>query len=159
MKKYLNTWLFIKCAIKYDHDMLIQNKNSLYIKAFNPTTDPPTSEYWEGEEPNTFQSEPKKNCGHEFKKYFEPDDFISLSFLNFNKLENTKEICHVYIKQLVLFREFLPEPYDNKYFNMEKLISGTTIELPEILFIIPFDELKKQNNFYKIRTYSYQGSK
>ena len=156
-EKYLNTWLFIKCAIKYDHDMLIQNKNSLYIKAFNPTIDPPTSDYWEGEEQNTFQSEPMKKCGHEFKKYFEPDDFISLSFLNFNKLENTKEICHVYIKQLVLFREFLPEPYDNKYFNMEKLISGTTIELPEILFIIPFDELKKQNNFYKIRTYSYQG--
>ena len=89
-EKYLNTWFFIKCAIKYDHDMLIQNQNSLYIKAFNPTTNPPKSDYWEEEETNTFQSEPMKKCGHEFKKYFEPDDFISLSFLNFNKLENTK---------------------------------------------------------------------
>ena len=27
------------------------------------------------------------------------------------------------MKQLVVFREFLPEPYDNKYFNMENLTS------------------------------------
>jgi hypothetical protein len=34
---YLNTWFFIKCAIKYENDTL-QDKNSLYIKAFNPDT-------------------------------------------------------------------------------------------------------------------------
>ena len=150
---YLNTWFFIKCAIKYDHDTF-QDKNSLYIKAFNPGTG---SSFYSEKQDNT-QSAPYQKCNHEFKKYFEPDDFISLNFLNFGGLKKTNEICHVYIKQLVLFREFLPEPYDNKYFNMEKLISGSTIELPEILFIIPFDELKKQNNLYKIRTYSYQGN-
>ena len=155
---FLNTWIYIKCAIKYDHDT-IQGKNSLYIKTFNPNENGigiGGSFIEEGFD--DVVSDAMTNCNHEFKKYFEPDDFISLNFLNFYKLKKTDSVCHVYMKQLVLFREFLPEPYDNKYFNMEKLISGNTIELPEVLFIIPFDELKKQNNMYKVRTYSYQGN-
>ena len=41
---------------------------------------------------------------------------------------------------------------------MEKLVTGNTIELPELLFIIPFDELKRENNLYKIKAYSYPGN-
>ena len=148
----LNSWFFVKCAVSFDKSTLQQN--SLYIKAFNGKTDPQTTVYINKE------NLPRGNnaCSHDLKKYYEPDDYISLSFLKFNKLTHSSYTCNVYMKQLVLFREFLPEPYDNKYFSMEKLISGNTLELPEILFIIPFDELKKGNNLYKIKAYSYQGS-
>ena len=143
---YLNTWIYIKCAISYEKS----KPKYLYIKTYDNN---------EVSLSNTGNPDVHScNSLHEFKKYFEPDDYITLDFLNFAKLKNKERDCHVYMKQLVLFREYLPEEfYDNKYFNMEKLISGNTIELPEILFIIPFDELIKENNFYKVKSYSYQG--
>ena len=140
-----NSWFFVKCAISYDQSY---QKNSLYAKSFSSGTH---HYYHPNINPITIN-----NYGHKFKKYYEPDDFIYLNFLNFNKLKNREYICNVYMKQLVVFREFLPEPYDNKYFNMENLISGNTLELPEILFIIPFDELIIEHNLYKIKSYSYQ---
>ena len=144
----LNTWFFVKCALSYDNTNLGQKK--LYIKTINGVKD--------GVIIDPSYTSDTMNCGHEHKKYFEPDDYITLSFLNFSQLKNEAAVCNIYMKQLVLFREFLPDPYDNKYFNMEKLITGNTNELPEILFIIPFDELMKVNNLYKIKSYSYQGN-
>jgi hypothetical protein len=34
-----------------------------------------------------------------------------------------------------LFREYLLEPYNNKYFSYEKIFTST-FELPEVLFVI-----------------------
>ena len=142
---FRNSWFYVKCAISNE-----KNKpRYLYINKFNVDT---------GKNIYTKQEDTTTNtqCGHEFKKYYEPDDFLTLSFLKFNQVKNTNYDCHIYMKQLVLFREYLPEPYDNKYFYMEKLVSENTINIPEILFIIPFDELKHENNLYKIKTLSYQ---
>jgi hypothetical protein len=61
------------------------------------------------------------------------------------------------MRQFVIFREYLPDPYDNKYFNFEKIFTST-FELPEVLFIIPFDELTRYGNKYKVKCYSYSGS-
>ena len=119
-----NTWFYVKCAISKEKDY----PRYLYTKAFNAINN---NFIYKNE--TYFTS--NNDCGHEYKKYYEPDDYITLDFLNFNQLQNKNFNCHVYMKQLVLFREYLPEPYDNKYFNMEKLVTGNTIELPELLFI------------------------
>ena len=141
----LNTWIYVKCAISLEK----QNSRYLYIKPANANP----SDIFFIRDSSTYDCQ-----DHNFKKYYEPDDYITLEFLNFKKLQNNQKTCHFYMKQLVIFREYLPEPYDNKYFNMEKLTTGNTIELPELLFIIPFDELKKENNLYKIKAYSYPGN-
>ena len=140
----LHSWIFVKCAISFDHD-----KNYyLYTKYFNGNNNVYKDLY------GTDTGDIYNNCQHFFKKYYEPDDYISLHFYNFSQVKNKKYYCNIYMKQLVVFREFLPEPYDNKYFNMEKLLTST-LEIPELLFIIPFDEIIKEGNKYKIKCYSY----
>jgi hypothetical protein len=138
-----NTWFFVKCAISFDHE----DQFFLYIKNLNDGKEYKNSRRGIGE------SEYNK-CKHFLKKYYEPDDFISLHFYNFNKVKNNFFYCNIFMKQFVMLREFLPEPYDNKYYHMEKLLTST-LEMPEILFIIPFDELKREGNKYKIKCYSY----
>ena len=139
-----NSWFFVKCAISFDHD----NQFYLYIKNLQYKTTP-----FNRIKPGINANQNNK-CNHFLKKYYEPDDFISLHFYNFNKVKNKNVICNIFMKQLVFFREFLPEPYDNKYYNMERLLTST-LEMPELLFIIPFDELKREGNIYKIKCYSY----
>ena len=146
----LNTWIYVKCAISLEK----QNYRYLYIKPANANT----TDIYSYSRPTPDLTAYECKNDHHFKKYYEPDDYITLEFLNFNKLQNDERTCHFYMKQLVIFREYLPEPYDNKYFNMEKLTTGNTIELPELLFIIPFDELIRENNLYKIKAYSYPGN-
>ena len=142
-----NSWFFVKCAVSFDHED--DEKDSLFIKYYDGAT-----KYYYKQ--NRAQSTNRTNCGHDFKKYYEPDDYISLHFYKFNQLRHDEYTCNVYMKQLVLFREFLPEPYDNKYFSVEKLLTST-LDLPEVLFVIPFDELKRESNKYKIKCYSYPG--
>ena len=142
----LNSWFYTKCAVSFDNED--DKQNYLYIKYFDKTN------FNYIIKSNNAKSLNRTNCGHDFKKYYEPDDYISLHFYKFNKLNHDEHTCNVYMKQLVIFREFLPEPYDNKYFSVEKLLTST-LELPEVLFIIPFDELKKESNKYKIKCYSY----
>ena len=148
--KGLNTWIFVKCAISFDQED--DKKDYLYFRYYGND-----KIYHTYHKYNDSPSLNRTNCKHDFKKYYEPDDFISLHFYRFSQLKHDKYTCNVYMKELVLFREFLSEPYDNKYFNVEKLLTST-LELPEVLFIIPFDELKKQGNKYKIKCYSYQGN-
>ena len=141
----LNTWYFFKCGYSPDHS----EGRSLFIKYFN------------GLDFDYFYE--KKDSGGESgsnnysRIYKEPEDYITLYFEGFNSLYNTKVPCNIYMKQLVLFREYLPDPYDNKYFNFEKIFTST-FELPEVLFIIPFDELIRSGNKYKVKCYSYAGS-
>jgi hypothetical protein len=80
-----------------------------------------------------------------------------MHFYKFNQLSHPEYTCNVFMKELVLYREFLPEPYDNKYFSIEKLLTST-LELPEVLFVIPFDELIKNGDKYDVKCYSYAGS-
>ena len=142
----LNTWIFTKCAISFDHED--ENKEYLYYKYYTGTAYDYDLKYY------TTKSENRTICGHDFKKYYEPDDYISLHFYKFNQLSHSKYTCNVFMKEFVVFREYLPEPYDNKYFSVEKLLTST-LELPEILFIIPFDELKREGNKYKVKCFSY----
>ena len=141
----LNTWIYIKCTngIDFgDHFFFIKyfqyGKFNYVIKRGNPTGDGSYS-----------------NCFN--KRYLEPTDYITVWIENFNDLYNNKTQCNFYIKQLAYFREYVPDPYDNKYFSLEKIFTST-FELPEVLFIIPFDELIRNDNKYDVKCYSYAGS-
>ena len=141
----LNTWVYIKCTngIDFgDHFFFIKyfqnNKFNYFIRRGDPSGDGSSS-----------------NCFN--KRYLEPTDYITVWIENFNDLYNNKTQCNFYIKQLVYFREYVPDPYDNKYFSFEKLFTST-FELPEVLFIIPFDELIRNDNKYDVKCYSYAGS-
>ena len=141
----LNTWYFVKCTNTDDFGdhffmiKLFQNNQ------FNYTIKRATSV---GDGSGT-------NCSG--KRYLEPTDYITVWIENFNSLYNTKVPCNIYIKQLAYFREYVPDPYDNKYFSFEKIFTSS-FELPEVLFIIPFDELIRNDNRYDIKCYSYAGS-
>ena len=145
-----NTWIFIKCAISFDHED--GNREYLYFKYYDKNSQNYDIESYYDD--SAIKSENRTNCLHDFKKYYEPDDYISMHFYKFNQLSHPEYTCNVFMKELVLYREFLPEPYDNKYFSIEKLLTST-LELPEVLFVIPFDELKKEGNKYKVKCYSY----
>ena len=141
----LNTWIYIKCTNADDfgdHFFFIRyflnDKFNYIILRDNGNGD--------GTSSNCFK-----------KRYLEPTDYITVWIESFNELYNNKDQFNFYIKQLVYFREYVPDPYDNKYFSFEKLFTST-FELPEVLFIIPFDEMYRNDNKYDIKCYSYAGS-
>ena len=141
----LNTWIYIKCGTSPD-----KGERSLLIK------------YYQKDAPNfIYIVRPGESDGSGMncyaRKYNEPEDYITLWFEGFNSLYNNKIPCNFYIKQFVIFREYVPDPYDNKYFSMEKLFVST-YELPEVMFIIPFDELIRNDNKFDVKCYTYSGS-
>ena len=141
----LNNWYYVKCANAGE-----LGKNTLLIKYFQEGN---FKYIFKGAESGGDGS--SSNCYG--KQYFEPDDYITLWFEGFNSLYNNEVPFNFYMKQLVLFREYVQDPYDNKYFSFEKIFT-TTFELPEVMFIIPFDELIRNDNKYNIKCYSYSGS-
>ena len=142
----LNTWYFVKCANSGDH-----NRHTFFIKYF-------TIGGFEYQYFNKIERESSGGGSHkEGRVYFEPEDYITFYFQGFNELYNNDIPFHFYMKQFVIFREYVQEPYDNKYFNFEKIFTST-FELPEVMFIIPFDELIRNDNKYDVKCYSYSGS-
>ena len=139
----LNTWYFTKCANDGRHNLYIKyfDGNS-FTQLFIGDNNPPENDNGSG-------------CSQ--KVYSEPEDYIPFYFQGFNELYNNDVPFHFYIKQFVVFREYVQEPYDNKYFSYEKIFTST-YELPEVMFIIPFDELIRNDNKYDIKCYSYSGS-
>ena len=140
----IGIWYYLKVGYSVGHG------ESMYIKYFDGTqfrydyiaADHPGFENW---------SEGKRIS------YQEATDYAKIEFKGFTKLVNSKTEFRFYIKELILFREYLKDPYDNKYFSYEKIFSST-FELPEVLFIIPFDELIKNDDKYDVKCYSYDGS-
>ena len=141
----VNTWYFVKCG-----NSGVQAKFTLYIRyfdgGFHEDVKGETDDYGAGYGQN-----------NEGRVYSEPEDYITFWFEGFNSLYNNDVPFKFYIKQFVVFREYVQDPYDNKYFSFEKIFTST-FELPEVMFIIPFDELIRNDNKYDVKCYSYQGS-
>ena len=142
-----NTWYFVKGGKSESHS------DFLFVKYFdgNDFCYSPSSTsvpIFKGDD---------NGSGGLSKQYLEPTDYYSMEFVDFKQLYNSEEDCQLYIKELILFREYLPDPYDNKYFSYEKLFTST-FEMPEVLFVIPFDEMFKTDDKYQIKCYTYAGS-
>ena len=146
-------WVYFKVGVSKDHvsgrlnfyqiysnpdDINInEEKNFGYNRLYN------ASHFGDGH--------PDINNHNNYKYYFHEGDVISLNFENFDSFELNDG--HFFIKNFALFKEYLPIP-DFKYYHLEKLISSNN-ELPELLFIIPFDHLERNMNSYIIQTYYY----
>ena len=142
----VNTWYFVKCGNSGE-----QGKYTLFIRYFNGASFKKLIHI----EADGFGSGNGQN--REGRVYSEPEDYITFWFQGFNALYNNDDPFKFYIKQFIIFREYVQEPYDNKYFSFEKIFTST-FELPEVMFIIPFDELIRNDNKYDVKCYSYQGS-
>ena len=138
----LNIWYFVKCAYDGHHTLFVKYYSN---EGFKYATD---GSY-------DVENDIGSNC--ERLVYNEPEDYITFYFEGFNELYNNDIPFNFYIKQFVVFREYVQDPYDNKYFSYEKIFTST-YELPEVMFIIPFDELIRNDNKYDIKCYSYSGS-
>ena len=149
-----NKWIYFKCGISKDHkegkkinfirifsynDVDISNINNIDYDVLYKDS------YISGEE------EEIENDNH-YKYYYHEGESISLKFENFDSFNYNEG--YFYIKNLILFKEYLPDPYDIKYFELEKIVTSNSI-LPELLFIIPFNYIEKNGNSYIIETYSY----
>ena len=142
----LNTWYFVKGGISNEHGgpfLFVKYFADGEFKCYNSTA-LTIDGYGNGYDTISFE-------------YHETIDYESISFTSFYNLTNKVTEFKFYIKQLVLFREYLLEPYNNKYFSYEKIFTST-FELPEVLFVIPFDELIKNGDKYDVKCYSYAGS-
>ena len=142
----LNTWYFVKGGISNEHGgpfLFVKYFADGEFKCYNSTA-------------LTIDGNGNGNDNMAFQ-YHETIDYESISFTSFYNLTNKDTEFKFYIKQLVLFREYLLEPYNNKYFSYEKIFTST-FELPEVLFVIPFDELIKNGDKYDVKCYSYAGS-
>ncbi len=148
-------WVYFKCGISKDHK---EEKKIQFIRIFsykdidisNKKDDIDYDVLYD----NSYisgGSEIIKNDNH-YKYYYHEGDTISLKFDNFDSFYNNEG--YFYIKNFVLFKEYLPDPYDIKYFELEKIVTSNSI-LPELLFIIPFNYIEKNSNSYIIETYNY----
>ena len=143
-----NTWYFVKGGCSITHGDCF-----LFIKYFDGNVfkyeDPGDQDFYGNE----------ATGGDVFISYLETTDYSKIEVRGFKNIVNKDDFAFkFYIKELILFREYLPDPYDNKYFSYENIFSSN-FELPEVLFIIPFDELIKNDDKYDVKCYSYTGSK
>ena len=85
-----------------------------------------------------------------FRKFYREGDTISITF------DNIPVRSNIYIRNLYLFREYVPSNYfDIKYYAIEKFIYSTN-DIPELLFALPFDNLVKEGYSYKTNAFSYE---
>ena len=141
------TWYFIKGGCSIQHGNCFLFVKYLNGNVFSCPIGPVQFEGYEG------------GSGGISVSYYETTDYSTISVSGFNNIVNKDDfVFKFYIKEFILFREYLPEPYDNKYFSYENLLTSS-FELPEVIFIIPFDELIKNDDKYDVKCYSYTGSK
>ena len=144
VKENVGIWYYIKVgySIGHGYSMYIKYFNGEKFEYFYRANDQPGNDNFGGQKRISYQ---------------EANDFAKISFAGFTRLINKQTEFRFYIKELILFREYVKDPYDNKYFSYEKIFTST-FELPEVMFIIPFDELIKNGDKYDIKCYSYDGS-
>lgn len=110
-------WLFIKCAYSFIH-------NQMYINSVTPKT-LNKHDYYGTSNMLTF-----------LKKYYRTGDTTTMTIKGFNFLQT-----EIYIRNLNLFSEYLPQTMDLKYHNLHKLDSMD--KFPQLLFSLPLDDLSQ----------------
>ena len=127
-----NIWLYVKCGFSKDHDLVTQaflqvfNKGNIII--------------------NKIEKNETGDVNH-YKYFFRENEVIELSFFNFSTFE------FFYMKSFFIFKEYLPDPYDIKYFQLEKFVQPSFYS--EIIFAMPLDLLEKKSTYYIIKYHTY----
>ncbi|MGN1033675.1 MAG: hypothetical protein ACI4PU_09395, partial [Intestinibacter sp.] len=73
------------------------------------------------------------------KKFYKPDQYVDFILENFSGVST-----NIYLRNINIYREYMPQNIITKYFNMHKLTLHS--DFPQLLYSIPFDEVIPQGN-------------
>ena len=152
---YFDNWIYIKFGISYDH-----NENLAYFTYVYPENDDIFSVVPGNQFDNIYLNMnidgTLKNIssGYFYKHYYRNGDYENFQFEHLQSSDYMK----IYIRELLIFKEYLPNPYDIKDFQLEKFIISSS-ELPELLIAMPFDNLLKNSQGYYTNIYTYKSTK
>ena len=127
-----NIWHYVKCGFSKDHD----ESTILFLQAFS-----------EGSNKIDIIEKSEEGDINHYKYFFRENEVIDLSFTNF------ATYSYFYMRGFYIFKEYLPDPYDIKYFQLEKFVQPSFYS--EIIFAMPLDLLEKKSSYYIIKYYTY----
>ena len=134
-----NKWVYIKCGYSKDHDTKIKLFMQIYYKGkirYQPEV--------------IFNASYNTKDYNHYKYFFREHELVTLNFFGFSNFK------HFYMKSFYIFKEYLPEPYDIKYFQLEKFVEPNTYG--ELIFALPLDLLERKTDHYSVKYYSYDTS-
>ena len=153
--QYFDNWIYIKFGISYDHNEEELTYFTYIYPEENVLSEPSENKYY-----NIYLNLSIDNTltnissGYFYKHYYRTGDYENFKFEHLQSSNDMK----IYLRELLIFKEYLPNPYDIKDFQLEKFITSTS-ELPELLISIPFDNLLKNSLGYYITIYSFKSTK
>ena len=130
-----NKWNYVKCGYSKDHG----NSTQVFLQAYSGGT----------REINKYSTYGEGDVNH-YKYFFRKSEVVKISFNGFSSY------AYFYMKSFFVFKEYLPDPYDIKYFQLEKFVSPITFG--EIILSIPFDFIEKDGDHFNIKYYSYDST-
>ena len=122
-----NKWNYVKCGYSKDHG----NSTQVFLQAYSGGT----------REINKYSTYGEGDVNH-YKYFFRKSEVVKISFNGFSSY------AYFYMKSFFVFKEYLPDPYDIKYFQLEKFVSPITFG--EIILSIPFDFIEKDGDHFKL---------
>ena len=126
-------WFFSSCAMSFDHESfyvntVINNKDNFALKSFKKE--------------KMFNDNIYFNDYH-FRINFNNNKKMIVYFKNFGQLSS-----NIFIKNLIIFKEYLPYDFHYMYFDFTSI---STSDFPELLYILPLNELIISGNSYSIK--------
>ena len=88
------------------------------------------------------------NVPFQLKKFYKPDQYTSIKIQNFSGAAT-----NIFLRNLNIYREYMPQKIETKFFNVHKI--GSPIEFPQLLYSIPFDDVKGVGKSYSFTSYSF----
>ena len=131
-------WFFISCAMSYDNGLYYMKSVINGISNYKIKTLPKEHLFI------------KKNGGEKiyydndiyYRRIYSNNEKMKIYFNNFLNFKNT----NIYLRNVILFKEYMQPDFNYMYYNFYNI---SVNDFPEILYIIPFDDLiKTYSKFY-----------
>ena len=131
MESVSSKWFYTRCAFNLDTNKAYLNDQVEYnLKIPQLFTD-------------------FNNIPFQMKKFYKPDQFTDFIFQGFSGVKT-----YIYLRNINLYREYIPQNIITKYFNVHKITKPS--DFPQLLYSIPFDEvISKGNGEYTFTTYNF----
>ena len=98
----------------------------------------------------SISNQEQTNFPFQMKKFYENDEFVELKLNNF--FSETKKLF-IYMRNLNIFREYIPQKITTKYWNLYTISDFS--DFSQLLFSVPFTATKKDSSFNTYYFYSY----
>jgi hypothetical protein len=131
-------WFFSQCAMSFDHQLFYLNNVVDAIDKFQSKTLNPEVLYTS---PSSVSNDTY------FRSVYRTGETLTLKILNARNI-GTK----IFIKNLYLFREYIPKELKHLHFNIHKIVTSAA-DWPELLYYLGFDSFTFGGS-YTITSYS-----